>query len=83
MKDLKPIIAQHSFLRGMKPEHLEILARHARQVQFDAGQVIFRQNEAAYEFFLILAGQVTVESYVPRADNVSLQVIGSPQKSKS
>ena len=77
MKDLKPIIAQHSFLRGMKPEHLEILARHAREVQFDAGQVIFRQNEAAYEFFLIMAGQVTVESYVPRADNVSLQVIGS------
>lgn len=76
-KDLKPILAGHALLRGMTSEHLDVLARHAREVQFEANQVIFRQGEAAFEFFLLLEGKVTVESYVPRADNVSLQTIGA------
>ena len=77
MKDLKPALAQHPFLRGMKSEHLDVLARHAREVEFTPRQVLFRQNEAAYEFFLLLEGSVSVESYVPRSDNVSLQTIGA------
>ena len=77
MKDLKPILGQHPFLQGLKSEHLDVLARHAREVEFTPRQVIFRQNDAAYEFFLIMEGEVTVQSYVPRADNVSLQTIGA------
>jgi CRP-like cAMP-binding protein len=75
MKDLRTIIADHPFLQGMKPEHVDVLARHARPIEFKPGQVIFRQNESAYEFFLILDGNVAVESYVPRADSMPLQTI--------
>src|SRR5437016_4252293 len=60
MKDLKPILGQHPFLQGLKSEHLDVLARHAREVEFTPRQVIFRQNDAAYEFFLIMEGEVTV-----------------------
>jgi CRP/FNR family transcriptional regulator, cyclic AMP receptor protein len=77
MKDLKPILAAQPFFRGMKSEHLDVLVRHAREVQFEPGQVIFRQGEAAFEFFLLSEGEVAIESYVPRADNVSLQTVGA------
>ena len=76
MKDLRTIIAQHPFLLGMTPEHLEIIARHARAVEFNLGQVIVRESDAAYEFFLLLDGEVAVESYIPRADNLPLQTLG-------
>src|SRR5947207_3191141 len=76
MKDLKAFIAEHPFLRGMKPEQLNVLTRHARRIAFEPGQIIFRQNESAYEFFLILDGTVTVESYVCGAETIPLQTLG-------
>ncbi len=76
MKDLRATIAQHSFLHGLKPEYLDLLARHAREIEFNPRQIIFRQNQAAYEFFLITQGRVAIESSVARADDVPLQVIG-------
>src|SRR5436305_13866559 len=76
MKDLRAIIAGHPFLSRMQPEHVDVLARHARLIEFQPAQLIFRQNDSAYEFLLVLDGQIAVESCVPRADNVPLQVLG-------
>jgi CRP-like cAMP-binding protein len=59
----------------MKPEHLAILGRHAREAEFVADQVIFRQNENAHQFYLILEGKVVVETYVARTDNLPLQIL--------
>src|ERR1022692_3724924 len=59
----------------MKPEHLAILVRHAREAEFMADQMIFRQNESAHEFYLILEGRVAVESYEARVDNIPLQIV--------
>lgn len=75
MKTIYNILTNHPFLEGMKPEHLAILARHSREAEFRAGQVILRQNEYANEFYLILEGRVAVESYVARADSIPLQIV--------
>jgi CRP/FNR family cyclic AMP-dependent transcriptional regulator len=78
MKPMETIdikLANHPFLKGMKPEHLAILARHAREEEFLADQVIFRQNENAHQFYLILEGRVIVETYVARTDNLPLQIL--------
>src|SRR3954468_11632468 len=75
MNELRQAIAEHPFLKGMKTEHLEVLARHAREVDMKEGQVLFRQNESAYAFFLILQGRVALESYVPRNENIEVQVL--------
>jgi CRP/FNR family transcriptional regulator, cyclic AMP receptor protein len=77
MKDLKPKIVEHPFFRGMKPEHLDVLARHAREAEFEVDQVIFRERDSAYQFYLILEGKVAVESYAPRHDNIRLQVLAA------
>ena len=52
-----------------------MLGRHAREVDLKEGQVLFRENESAYAFFLILEGKVVLESYVPRSENIPVQVL--------
>lgn len=75
MKTIDTKLTNHPFVKGMKAEHLAILARHAREAEFTADQMIFRQNENAYQFYLILEGRVAVESYVTRADDIPLQIV--------
>ena len=70
-------LANHPFLKGMKPEHRAILARHASEAQFMTDQVIFREGETAYQFYLILEGKVSAESHAPTADGIPLQIIAS------
>lgn len=41
------------------------------------GQVIFREGETAYQFYLIVEGKVSAESHVPTADGIPLQIIAS------
>src|SRR5437763_6991194 len=76
MKDLKTKIAEHPFLEGFNPDYLDIFVRHAREATFKAGQALLRQSQGAYQFYLILEGTVAIESYVPRDNDLALQVLG-------
>ena len=55
-------IARHPFFVGMNRRQLALLAACATAVQFEKGQVIFRENEPANRFYLIESGKVTMES---------------------
>ena len=74
-KALRTQLSNHPFLKGMESDHLAILGRHAREVEFTTDQVVFRQNENAHEFFLVLHGSVVLEAYVARRENLALQVV--------
>src|SRR5688572_6477090 len=55
------LLANHPFLRGMKPLHLEALAEAAMRRRFDAGEIIFREGDPANRFYLIQSGKVEVQ----------------------
>ena len=55
-------IAGHPFFVGMNRRQLALLAACAKAVQFEKGEVIFRENEPANRFYLIETGKVTMES---------------------
>src|ERR1044071_3432555 len=55
-------LARHPFFVGMHRRHLAFLAACATALQFEKGQVIFRESEPADRFYLIEAGKVTMES---------------------
>lgn len=42
MNNLNEAIINHAFFRGMKPEHLTVLAEGAQAAQFKVGDVLFR-----------------------------------------
>ncbi len=73
---LKTLVAKHPFLHGLTFRQLQILLANAMRSHFAAGQVIFREGEPANRFYLILEGEVALESYDKERGNVLIQTIG-------
>jgi CRP-like cAMP-binding protein len=59
---LEAQIAAHPFLIGITAHHIRSLADCAMRSHFRAGEVIFRENEAANRFYLVEHGKVALES---------------------
>lgn len=72
----------HPFLEGFSPEHLAALTECAMPTEFAANEVIFREDEMANRFYLILEGVVVLETKTPdcsavKADSVTAgEVLG-------
>jgi CRP/FNR family cyclic AMP-dependent transcriptional regulator len=75
-KAVASVIAEHPFLRALKPEHLRLLADSAMRMHYKAGELVFREGDPANRFYLIEQGRISLES--PRKDEapVTVQVIG-------
>jgi CRP-like cAMP-binding protein len=76
VKAVERVIAEHRFLRGLKPEHLRLLAESAMRMHYEAGELIFRESEPANRFYLIEQGRVSLESHRRDDAPVAVQVIG-------
>ena len=77
MGTLEADIASHPFLRSMRPEHVSIVVEGASQVQFDANQIIFRESDIAYQFYLLQEGRVAIESRVSNEGAIVIQTLGA------
>jgi CRP/FNR family transcriptional regulator, cyclic AMP receptor protein len=62
VESLATRVALHPFLVGMNRRQLALLTSCAMTVQFNKGQVIFREGDLADRFYLIENGNVTLES---------------------
>jgi CRP-like cAMP-binding protein len=76
VKDLKPILAEHPFFEGLKPDYLELLVGCASNVRFDAGSYLCREGEEANRFFLIRHGKVAVQVHGGHLGPITLQTEG-------
>lgn len=66
-------LAEHAFLKGLHPWYLEQLERYARFVSYSEGEIIFRENEEADNFYLLAKGNVVLELLSPRFGEVIVQ----------
>ncbi len=69
-------LAEHPFLRGMPPGHLEALAEVCADVVFPAGHRIFEDGGFAGKFWLIQAGHVTLDMQVPGEGRSVIDTVG-------
>jgi CRP-like cAMP-binding protein len=76
-KSVESVIAEHPFLKGLKPDHLRILADNAMRMSFQPGQFIFREGDPANRFYLIEEGKVSLESHLKDEGGVCIQTIGA------
>jgi CRP/FNR family cyclic AMP-dependent transcriptional regulator len=76
MTPLQTLIANHPFLTGFDPKYLAILAKGAKQIRFGPGDLIFREGDAAYQFYLVQDGQIALETHRPDGGDVVVQVLG-------
>lgn len=65
MKDMAALVREHPFMRRLDERSIRLIGGCAANVRFDPGKYIFREGDAADHFFLIRAGQVALETYVP------------------
>ncbi|MFC5581131.1 cyclic nucleotide-binding domain-containing protein [Rhodanobacter terrae] len=65
MNSLEPILKEHPFFAGFAAEHVELVAGCARNRRFETGEYLYREGEAADEFFLIRHGKVALEIVAP------------------
>jgi CRP-like cAMP-binding protein len=76
VKAVEKVIAEHPFMRGLKPVHLRLLADSAMRMHYEAGELIFREGDPANRFYLIEQGRVSLESHRRDEAPVAVQVIG-------
>ena len=76
-EQLKALIAAHPFAKGLGALHVGALADYAMKAEFTPGQVIFREGELANRFYLLLDGEVVLESRVNGPEPVVIQTLGA------
>ncbi len=75
MKNGISVIASHPFLSGLPSEQLKVVCECAREIEFPAGEIIFRQGEPASRFYLIREGKVALESHSPGHPDTLIQTL--------
>jgi CRP-like cAMP-binding protein len=54
-------LQSHTIFSGLESEHLGVLADHAQERSAVAGELLFKQDEAAEHFYILLDGTIEVE----------------------
>jgi CRP-like cAMP-binding protein len=75
MKPQIATLAAQPFLRGMSEAHLQLLAADSLPAEFQAGERILNEDGPANRFYLILEGQVEIESPLLDADPRHIQTV--------
>ena len=65
IRGIERLICEHEFFASMPSDYCALIGRCARNVRFDKGAYLFREGEAANEFFLIRHGRVALELTAP------------------
>jgi CRP-like cAMP-binding protein len=76
MEITRPAIAEHPFLRGMPPGHLDALAEAGADVSFPAGHRMFEDGGFAGKFWLIQSGHVALDVRVPGEGQAIIGTVG-------
>lgn len=73
---LKSLVSAHSFVQGMRPDHLNFLLKCAQLVTFAPNELIFEEREPANQFYLIEQGKVALEAHDLADGTAIIQELG-------
>lgn len=65
MKEIADLVAEHPFVDGLDDKIIATISGCGRNVSFRPDQTIFREGEAADEFYLLRSGVVALEMFAP------------------
>ncbi len=75
MENLERILSEHPFLKGLKPEYLQLITGCASNVRFEAGQYLFHEDEEANWFYIIRQGKVAVEAFAAERGSLIIDTV--------
>ncbi|HEY6270477.1 MAG TPA: cyclic nucleotide-binding domain-containing protein [Terriglobales bacterium] len=76
METLKPVLARHPFVEGLKDEYYELLEGCASNAVFKADRFIFREGDEANQFYLIRHGKVGLEIFGAERGPITIMTLG-------
>ena len=76
---IKSLLETHPFLFGLSADHVNFLTSCATIRRFASQQELFHEGEDADHFYLILSGEVTLETVVPGTAVATIQNVGAGQ----
>jgi CRP-like cAMP-binding protein len=68
---------KHPFLDDLPAPYLRFLTEAANLKRFASGEIIIAEGDEAELFYLIIEGQVTLESFVPGWGTLAVQTLGA------
>ena|ERR1035437_558401 len=75
-QSLYVLIEQQLFFKGLNSHHLQLLTDSALEMKFEPGQAIFAEGSPANRFYLILEGEVVLESEKEDRNVIPIQTLG-------
>jgi CRP-like cAMP-binding protein len=72
---LQSVLAAHPFFAGLRPEHMAIITGCAKNVQFKAGETVFREGQPADWFYLLREGRVALDVVAPPRGRITVQTL--------
>ena len=77
LQTLEPLLRDHKFFAGLRPEHLSLLVGCASTAVFPVDSYLFREGEPAETFYLIRDGRVALELAAPGHGTLTMQTLGA------
>ncbi len=75
MQTLEAILAAHPFFAGMNPRYMSLLTGCASNVRYTSGEYLFREGEAAEQFYLIREGKIALETHSAQRSGIVIETI--------
>jgi CRP-like cAMP-binding protein len=75
-QSLNVLIGEQPFFKGLDFHQLKMLTELALEIKFEPGQAIFAQGSPANRFYLIVEGEVVVESEKEDHNVIPIQTLG-------
>jgi len=74
--DLEATIKGHPFWQNLSPSYFPLLLAGARRVHYAPGELLTREGDTASRFWLIVSGQVELDSPIQGQTELQIQMIG-------
>jgi CRP/FNR family transcriptional regulator, cyclic AMP receptor protein len=75
-EELAELIADHGLLKALPPASIELITGCARNVAFDADDMLLEEGAPATTFYLIRRGHVALEVHQPGRQALVIETIG-------
>jgi len=70
--DIIPSLHTIPWFLELKPSSFDLLAQIAEVHSFQKGDVVFREGERKDRFYILLTGQVSIETHIPNHSDVKI-----------
>jgi len=76
VRDLKQIVCEHRFFKGLSDDFCNLVCGCAKNVRFRPGEYLFHEGDDADQFYLIRQGRVALEIMAPGRAPIQFQTVG-------